>query len=139
LSYYYGARGIDRHAGFTTPFTTATEQHRRPIRATLPVIMLQIVRFTTWRACPARSASSLRCGCSGISANLFADASEKLVGTRRARAARSYPPYLRKAPLPVRLTLLGVALEAALGNRRFAGGSADPADPEGRYSAGQRV
>jgi hypothetical protein len=94
--------------------------------------------FTTWRACPARSASSLWCGCSGISSNLFADASEKLVGTR-ARADRSYPSYLRKAPLPVRLTLLGVALEAALGNRRFAGGSADPADPEGRYSAGQRV
>ena len=42
----------------------------------------------------------------GLPAELFADASEKLVQAWRARAARSYPSDLRAAPRPVRLTLL---------------------------------
>jgi hypothetical protein len=37
---------------------------------------------------------------------LFADASEKLVDTWRARAARSFPSHLRDSPEPIRLTLL---------------------------------
>ncbi|MDT7800613.1 MAG: hypothetical protein QOI78_4046 [Actinomycetota bacterium] len=42
----------------------------------------------------------------GLPADLFADASEKLVEAWRARAVRSYPSDLRTAPRPVRLTLL---------------------------------
>lgn len=42
----------------------------------------------------------------GLPAELFADASEKLVEAWRSRAARSYPSDLRAAPRPVRLTLL---------------------------------
>ena len=41
-----------------------------------------------------------------LPADLFVDASEKLVEGWRARAARSYPSDLRAAPRPVRLTLL---------------------------------
>jgi TnpA family transposase len=41
-----------------------------------------------------------------LPADLFADASEKLVEGWRARAARSYPSDLRAAPRTVRLTLL---------------------------------
>jgi len=41
-----------------------------------------------------------------LPADLFDDASEKLVEAWRARAARSYPSDLRTAPRPVRLTLL---------------------------------
>ena len=41
-----------------------------------------------------------------LPADLFGDASEKLVEAWRARAARSYPSDLRAAPRPVRLTLL---------------------------------
>lgn len=42
----------------------------------------------------------------GLPADLFADASEKLIEAWRARAVRSYPSDLRTAPPPVRLTLL---------------------------------
>ncbi|WP_222432374.1 Tn3 family transposase, partial [Leekyejoonella antrihumi] len=42
----------------------------------------------------------------GLSADLFGDASERLVAGWRSRAARSYPSDLRAAPAPVRLTLL---------------------------------
>jgi hypothetical protein len=42
----------------------------------------------------------------GLPADLFADASEKLVASRRARAAREYPAWMRKHPREVRLTLL---------------------------------
>ncbi|ONM47892.1 MULTISPECIES: Tn3 family transposase [Nocardia] len=43
-----------------------------------------------------------------LPAELFADASEKLVDAWRARAARMFPSDLRDAPEPVRLTLLAV-------------------------------
>ena len=42
----------------------------------------------------------------GLPADLFADASEKLVAAWRARATRWYPSDFRAAPRPVRLTLL---------------------------------
>ena len=42
----------------------------------------------------------------GLPADLFADASEKLIAAWRARAARMYPSDFRAAPRPVRLTLL---------------------------------
>jgi Domain of unknown function (DUF4158) len=42
----------------------------------------------------------------GLPPELFADASEKLLATWRARAARMYPSDFRAAPGPVRLTLL---------------------------------
>jgi TnpA family transposase len=42
----------------------------------------------------------------GLPADLFAHASEKLVDSWRARAAREYPAWMRKHPRPVRLTLL---------------------------------
>ncbi len=42
----------------------------------------------------------------GLPADVFADASEKLLVAWRARAARSWPSDLRDAPLNVRLTLL---------------------------------
>ena len=41
-----------------------------------------------------------------LPADLFADASDKLVEAWRARAARMFPSHLRDAPEPVRLTLL---------------------------------
>jgi hypothetical protein len=41
-----------------------------------------------------------------LPADLFVDASEKLVEAWRARAARAYPSDLRATPRPVRLTLL---------------------------------
>jgi len=42
----------------------------------------------------------------GLPADLFADASEKLVDAWRARAAREYPAWMRKHPREVRLALL---------------------------------
>lgn len=42
----------------------------------------------------------------GLPADLFVDASEKLVESWRSRAARSYPSDLREVAAPVRLTLL---------------------------------
>lgn len=42
----------------------------------------------------------------GLSSDLFADASEKLVSSWRARAAKMYPSDLRASPPEVRLTLL---------------------------------
>ncbi|MFN2506059.1 MAG: Tn3 family transposase [Acidimicrobiales bacterium] len=44
----------------------------------------------------------------GVPADLFADASEKLVAAWRARAANAYPSDLRRCPPPVRATLLAV-------------------------------
>lgn len=41
-----------------------------------------------------------------LPADLFADASDKLLEAWRARAARMFPSHLRDAPEPVRLTLL---------------------------------
>jgi hypothetical protein len=42
----------------------------------------------------------------GLPADLFAEASEKLVAAWRTRAAREYPAWMRKHPREVRLTLL---------------------------------
>ncbi len=44
----------------------------------------------------------------GLSDDLFADASEKLVAAWRARASKLYPSDLRESPAAVRLTLLAV-------------------------------
>ena|SRR5450755_4429434 len=44
----------------------------------------------------------------GLPVDLFADCSEKLIATWRARAAAAYPSDLRAMPQPVRLTLLAV-------------------------------
>ena len=44
----------------------------------------------------------------GLSDDLFADCSEKLLGAWRARAAAAYPSDLRAMPEPIRLTLLAV-------------------------------
>ncbi len=44
----------------------------------------------------------------GLPADLLDEASEKLVGTWRARAAKAYPSDLRRSPQPVRLTLLAI-------------------------------
>ncbi len=44
----------------------------------------------------------------GLPADLFTDASEKLVAAWRARAAKAYPSDLRRSPPPVRATLLAV-------------------------------
>jgi hypothetical protein len=44
----------------------------------------------------------------GVPADLFSDASEKLLATWSARAANAYPSDLRRSPPPVRATLLAV-------------------------------
>ena len=69
-----------------------------------------------------------------LPADLFADASDKLIEAWRARASRCYPSDLRAAPRSVRLTLLAALCWVIGGDLRCAGGSAGRAGAQDQYT-----
>ena len=74
-----------------------------------------ILAGSAWTACSPRSTSWSAYGSLGLPADLFADATDPVVGAWRARAAQEYPSDLRERPRQVRLTLLAALCWARTG------------------------
>jgi TnpA family transposase len=70
-----------------------TQLKEDPGRVSLETLLREIEKLDQLRAV-------------GLTAGLFADVSEKLLESWRARAALEYPVWMRRHPAPVRLTLL---------------------------------